>query len=95
MAANGRLGGHIVQGHVDGIGTIRSRRREGEWETFWFHAGPLTGQLIPKGSIAIDGISLTVVEVTEEAFSVALIPAHANRHDLGEQRCRGNRQSRN
>ncbi len=70
-----RLGGHLVQGHVDGVGTIRERRREGEWEVLWFSASPaLVEQMVPKGSITVDGISLTLVEVTSEAFSVALIP---------------------
>jgi riboflavin synthase len=70
-----RLGGHIVQGHVDGIGRIDRRERQGEWETIWFNCEPnLTRQMIRKGSIAVDGISLTLVDVTEGRFSVALIP---------------------
>jgi riboflavin synthase len=69
-----RLGGHLMQGHVDGVGTIRERSRQGEWETVWFHAGELARQMVPKGSVAVDGISLTVVDVTEDQFSVALIP---------------------
>lgn len=70
-----RLGGHYVQGHVDGIGHIRERRPEGEWETIWFSAPEsLAAQMVPKGSITVDGISLTLVDVTENAFSVALIP---------------------
>src|ERR1043165_7284187 len=70
-----RLGGHIVQGHVDGIGRIDRRERQGEWETIWFNCEPnLTRQMIRKGSIAVDGISLTLVDVTEGLFSVALIP---------------------
>ncbi len=70
-----RLGGHIVQGHVDGIGRIEQRRTEGEWETVWFACPPeLSRQLIRKGSITIDGISLTLVDVEPGRFSVALIP---------------------
>jgi riboflavin synthase len=74
LPANGRLGGHIVQGHVDGVGTVRSRKRDGEWETIWFTAGDLAAQMVSKGSVAVDGVSLTVVDVANDAFSVALIP---------------------
>ena len=70
-----RLGGHLVQGHVDGVGRIAERRREGEWEVVWFSCPPvLAEQMVPKGSVAVDGISLTLVEVTSDRFSVALIP---------------------
>jgi riboflavin synthase len=70
-----RLGGHIVQGHVDGIGTIDRRLRDGDWETVWFRCPPeLAAQMVSKGSIAVDGISLTLVDVTADALSVALIP---------------------
>jgi riboflavin synthase len=70
-----RLGGHIVQGHVDGLGHIAERTQQGEWETVWF-ACPreLTAQMIAKGSVAVDGVSLTLVEVMENRFSVSLIP---------------------
>jgi riboflavin synthase len=70
-----RLGGHIVQGHVDGLGHIAERKPQGEWETVWF-ACPreLTAQMIAKGSVAVDGVSLTLVEVLENRFSVSLIP---------------------
>jgi len=70
-----RLDGHIVQGHVDGIGRIERRERQADWETVWFTCVPeLTRQMIRKGSIAIDGVSLTLVDVAEVRFSVALIP---------------------
>lgn len=70
-----RLGGHIVQGHVDGIGRIDKRERQAEWETVWFTCSPdLTRQMIRKGSITIDGVSLTLVDVADGRFSVALIP---------------------
>jgi riboflavin synthase len=70
-----RLGGHLVQGHVDGIGRIASRQRQGEWEVVWFSCpASLAEQLVPKGSVTVDGISLTVVDVTADGFSVALIP---------------------
>jgi riboflavin synthase len=70
-----RLGGHWVQGHVDGVGRIAERRPDGPWETVWF-ACPhdLSRYMVPKGSVAVDGISLTLVEVRPEGFSVMLIP---------------------
>ena len=70
-----RLGGHLVTGHVDGLGTLASRCDEGDWTTCRFAASPaLLGQMASKGSVAIDGVSLTVVDVDPEWFSVALIP---------------------
>jgi riboflavin synthase len=70
-----RLGGHLVQGHVDGVGHIAERSRQGDWELVWFRCPPkLTGQMASKGSVAVDGISLTLVDVTADRFSIALIP---------------------
>jgi riboflavin synthase len=70
-----RLGGHLVQGHVDGLGRIARRTRQGEWEEVWFACpAELAAQMVSKGSVAVDGVSLTVVEVTGDGFSVALIP---------------------
>ncbi|HZT82697.1 MAG TPA: riboflavin synthase [Gemmataceae bacterium] len=70
-----RLGGHLVQGHVDGLGRIARRERQGDWEMVWFDCPPeLAAQMVPKGSVAVDGISLTLVEVGPAGFSVALIP---------------------
>jgi riboflavin synthase len=70
-----RLGGHIVQGHVDGVGRILKRGRQGEWEIVSFTCAPdLTRQMIRKGSITVDGVSLTLVDVADDCFSVALIP---------------------
>ena len=70
-----RLGGHLVTGHVDAVGTLASREQDGEWVTCWFSApATVLAQMVPKGSIAVDGVSLTVVDVTDERFSVALIP---------------------
>jgi riboflavin synthase len=75
LRAGDRLGGHIVQGHVDGLGRIVSQVRHGEWETVWFSCpAELAAQMVPKGSVAVDGISLTLVDVTADGFSVALIP---------------------
>ena len=75
LAANARLGGHFVQGHVDGVATVSKIVCNGDWIDLWFT--PAVEQhrlLVPKGSVAIDGISLTVVNVTADQFSVALIP---------------------
>jgi riboflavin synthase len=70
-----RLGGHLVQGHVDGLGRIASRQRQGEWEVVWFSCpAELATQMVAKGSVTVDGVSLTVVDVTADGFSVALIP---------------------
>ncbi len=70
-----RLGGHIVQGHVDGLGHIEQRQRQGEWEMVWFRCpAELAGQMVSKGSVAVDGVSLTLVDVAADRFSVALIP---------------------
>ncbi len=75
LLVSGRLGGHFVQGHVDGVGWIDEILVAGEWVTIWFRAPPaLTLQMVPKGSIAVDGVSLTLVTVEPERFSVALIP---------------------
>jgi riboflavin synthase len=70
-----RLGGHLVTGHVDGMGRLASRVQEGDWITCRFTAPPaLLGQMASKGSVTVDGVSLTVVDVTPTEFSVALIP---------------------
>lgn len=75
LPVSGRLGGHFVQGHVDGVGIVDERKSDGEWVTMWFRvAAPLARQMVPKGSVAVDGISLTLVQVEAERFSVALIP---------------------
>jgi len=69
------LGGHLVTGHVDAVGTLDERRDEGEWSTLWFRVPrALTRQMASKGSVAVDGVSLTLVDVEDERFSVALIP---------------------
>jgi riboflavin synthase len=75
-----RLGGHLVQGHVDGRGWIERRQKaqtqeQSAWEMMWFRCpAVLTRQMVPKGSIAVDGVSLTLVDVQAESFSIALIP---------------------
>jgi riboflavin synthase len=79
-----RLGGHMVQGHVDGMGHIADRQRQGDWETVWFTCPTeLTVQMVPKGSVAVDGVSLTLVDVTADRFSIALIPHTLAQTTLG------------
>jgi riboflavin synthase len=75
LRAGDRLGGHFVQGHVDATAVLRERRRDGEWEFLAFGIDSAwTELLVPKGSIAVDGVSLTLVDVWPDAFSVMLIP---------------------
>jgi riboflavin synthase len=84
VRAGERLGGHIVQGHIDGLGQIASRQRQGDWDMVWFRCPPeLARQMVSKGSVAVDGISLTVVDVTADGFSVALIPHTLQETTLG------------
>jgi riboflavin synthase len=75
MRADGRFDGHIVQGHVDGVGRIRELRRTGDAAELTVECPPaLERYLVEKGSVAVDGISLTVATLQESAFTVALIP---------------------
>jgi riboflavin synthase len=70
-----RLGGHFVQGHVDTTAVLRGRKTEGDWEFFAFNIDSIwTPLLVPKGSVAVDGVSLTLVDVEPEGFSIMLIP---------------------
>ncbi|MEV4133689.1 riboflavin synthase [Dactylosporangium sp. NPDC049742] len=79
-----RLGGHIVQGHVDGVGTVLSREAGDQWETVTFSLPPqLSRYVVEKGSITVDGISLTVMAVTDDTFSVGLIPTTLKLTTLG------------
>ncbi len=79
-----RLGGHMVQGHVDGTGALLSRRAVGETELFEFSLPQeLARYVAQKGSIAVEGVSLTVAEVRDGSFTVALIPETLNRTTLG------------
>jgi riboflavin synthase len=74
LRAGEPLGGHYVQGHVDGMGTVRSVGVEGEGKRVWIDAGPdLLRYLVEKGSIAVEGVSLTVAELDERGFAVALV----------------------
>lgn len=75
LPVNGRLGGHFVQGHVDGRGAVRALTVDGEWTHMAIEVPPpLARQMVPKGSVAVDGVSLTLVEVEPDWFSVSLIP---------------------
>ena len=75
MAADGRFGGHIVSGHIDGTGTIREMSRDENAVWVRIQAGPeILRYIVEKGSITIDGISLTVARVTGQDFSVSIIP---------------------
>ncbi len=69
------MGGHWVQGHVDGTGTLASRESDRDWDMIWFNCpAELSRDMIRKGSITVDGVSLTLVEVRPGGFSVMLIP---------------------
>lgn len=75
MAANGRFGGHLVSGHIDGVGVIREIRQEGNGVWYRISAEKnILDIIVEKGSIAIDGISLTVAKVSPQDFSVSVIP---------------------
>jgi len=84
LKANARLGGHFVQGHVDGIGQLLERSEAVDWDDFTFGMPQeLARYAASKGSIAIDGVSLTVTHVSDQAFGVSLIPATLEHTTLG------------
>src|SRR5262249_48521461 len=79
-----RLGGHLVTGHIDGQAVLLKRRDEGDWSHFVFRAeSRLMRQMVNKGCVAVDGVSLTVVEALADRFSVALIPHTLAQTTLG------------
>jgi len=81
------LGGHLVTGHIDGLATVDERKDDADWSAFWFRVpGKLTRQMASKGSVTVDGVSLTVVDVEDERFSVALIPHTLGMTTLGSRR---------
>ena len=87
MSANGRFGGHIVSGHIDGTGVVRSLQREDN--AVWVTIGArdnIMRYIVQKGSITIDGISLTVARVYKDAFSVSIIPHTASETTLLSKR---------
>ena len=84
VTADKRLGGHIVQGHVDGVGTVVSRTPSEHWEVVEISLPTaLSRYLVDKGSITVDGVSLTVVEAGDDRFTVSLIPETLARTTLG------------
>ena len=85
-ATGGRLGGHIVQGHVDGVGTVLARTPSEHWEVVEVAMPEEMGRyLVDKGSITVDGVSLTVVEARLTSFTVSLIPETLARTTLGHR----------
>lgn len=87
MPANGRFGGHIVSGHIDGTGRITRIRPDGNAVWYTVSASPsLLRYIVEKGSIAIDGISLTVAQVTGRDFSVSIIPHTQGQTTLSARR---------
>jgi riboflavin synthase len=85
LRASDRLGGHIVQGHVDGKGTVAQVREEGISRVLAIEVeAGLRRYLVEKGSVALDGVSLTVSALTDDGFSVSLIPETLQRTGLGE-----------
>jgi riboflavin synthase len=85
LRAADRLGGHVVQGHVDGVGTIVGAHEDGFSRRLEIAAAPeVLRYLVGKGSVAVDGVSLTVVDVGESSFDVALIPETLQRTTLGK-----------
>jgi riboflavin synthase len=79
-----RLGGHLVQGHVDGTGTVVRREHTPEWDVVEISLpGELARYVVEKGSIAVDGVSLTIATIGAESFNVSLIPTTLQRTTLG------------
>ena len=84
LALGDRLGGHIVQGHVDTVGSLVSITSEGEFAVYrWSCPSEYADLLVAKGSVAVDGVSLTVVDPEPESFGAALIPETLRRTNLG------------
>jgi riboflavin synthase len=80
------LGGHYVTGHIDAVATVAARHDDADWCTMWFQApAAQLSQMASKGSVAVDGVSLTLVNVEAERFSVALIPHTLAETTLGKR----------
>ncbi len=85
LRADDRLGGHVVQGHVDGVGRVRSRVHGARWDDVEIALDPpLARYVAEKGSICVNGVSLTVTHVSDDAFGVSLIPTTLAETTLGE-----------
>ena len=83
------LGGHFVTGHIDAMGLVDERIDDAEWSTMWFRVPPrLTSQMASKGSVAVNGVSLTLVDVEVQRFSVMLIPHTLEVTNLGDLQVR-------
>ncbi len=86
LQVGARLGGHFVQGHIDGLARVDQIEREGEWTHMTFRVDPhLTRAMVEKGSVTVDGVSLTIVAVDEATFRVALIPHTLQATTLGQR----------
>ena len=89
MSADGRFGGHLVTGHIDGTGVVVKRTKEGDSEQFVIEVSPeISSNIVKKGSIAIDGISLTVNDRHDNTFTVNIIPYTVSRTTIGEKNLR-------
>ncbi len=87
MAAGGRFGGHFVQGHVDGVGQVDGVTPQGDFSLWRFRApAEVARYLVPKGSVTVDGISLTVVDPEGDSFAVAVIPTTVSETALSGKR---------
>lgn len=84
LTASAKIGGHFVTGHVDAVGRIRRKAQSGDMLTFGIEAPPgVIGLLVEKGSVAVDGISLTVVDILKDTFTLVIIPHTAKLTTLG------------
>lgn len=91
VKADGRFAGHFVQGHIDGTAKIEKIDRQGQfWNMSFAAAAELLEQMVPKGSIAVDGISLTIADMSDRTFSVAVIPETLERTTLGKAKAGDN-----
>jgi riboflavin synthase len=87
LAVGDRMGGHIVQGHVDTTGTLMSIANEGDFAVYrWTYPAEFSDLVVSKGSIAVDGVSLTIVDPEPGTFGAALIPETLRRTNLGQAR---------
>lgn len=87
LALGDRMGGHVVQGHVDTVGTLVSIRNEGDFAVYrWTYPEEYAQLVVAKGSIAVDGVSLTIVDPESGSFGAALIPETLRRTNLGGTR---------
>jgi riboflavin synthase len=87
LSVGDRLGGHIVQGHIDTVGTLLSIAMQGDFAVYrWSYPAEFAALIVDKGSIAVDGVSLTIVEPDGDSFGAALIPETLRRTNLGAAR---------